>query len=177
MAAINVAADAALTQDNLKAILRYVPETGQFYWVEWRPGVRRGKPAGCVWKAPRADYRIIVIRIDGRLYKAHRLAWLYMTGAWPVGEMDHRNNDPLDNRWTNLREATRTENNRNMRMRSRNSTGEKGVSLSRGGRYVASITVMRKTIYLGTFDILEEAAEAYRSAAAKYHGDFANAGA
>jgi hypothetical protein len=97
-----------LTQERLKELLDYSPETGEFRWQASRGGVRAGDLAGC---ADRLGY--LRITIDGRRHSAARLAFLWMVGAFPVDEVDHRNQVKSDNRWSNLRNATRAQNQAN----------------------------------------------------------------
>jgi hypothetical protein len=158
-----------LTQERLMAVLVYDPSTGVFAWSAPRPKVWVGKHAGGLNED---GYR--KIRIDGRKYFAHRLAFLYMLGQWPVAEVDHKNGFRDDNRWTNLREATRSENNRNASRRGDNSVGLKGVYPMRG-KYVASLQADKKRRFLGTFDCPAAAHFAYIVAADKHHQQFARA--
>jgi hypothetical protein len=114
------------------------------------------------------------LSIDGRQYAAHRLAWLHMTGEWPPADIDHANGDPGDNRWNNLRAATRAQNISNGRKRSTNTSGFKGVSWrSAKEKWQAAITVNGLKRFLGYFDDPAEAHAAYVRAAEKYHGEFA----
>lgn len=94
-----------INQKRLKEVLDYDPATGVFTWrVELNARGKVGDPAGCnSW-----GYR--VIRIDGRLYGAHRLVWLYVHGRWPDAMIDHVNGDRSDNRIENLREANSVQN-------------------------------------------------------------------
>ena len=88
--------------------------------------------------------------------------------------VDHINGNTLDNRRENLRLCTRSENGRNQRKRSDNTTGYKGVVLTKSGmKYYAKIVVHQQMIYLGCYATAEEAARAYDEAAKKYHGPFA----
>jgi len=104
----------------------------------------------------------------------HRVIWAYVGRELPQF-LDHRNRNGLDNRLRNLRPATRTENNRNARLSKNNKSGYKGVSWhSQNGMWRVSITVNYKHIHLGLFHDVEEAAECYRRAARKYHGEFAS---
>lgn len=132
-----------------------------------------GHIAGCLSK--KSGY--ILIRLEGRLYRAHRLAWLYMTGEWPSEMIDHKDGDRANNRFINLRDARGGQNHHNGRMRKTNSSGYKGVSWSKGAeKWSAQIKVNWVKIHLGLFEDPYEAHKAYVSAAAKYHGEFANDG-
>lgn len=162
-----------LTQEYLKSILRYDPETGVFTWLVKRNSrggkVRPGAPAGQVNK-----YGYLVIGIDGERHFAHRLAWLYMTGAWPEDEVDHENRMPGDNRWINLRPATSTQQKINTGMRCDNSSGIRGVWFDAPRRkWSARIGVEKRKIFLGRFDSIDLAAEARRLAELRYFGEYA----
>ena len=150
-----------LSEARLRALLAYDPATGAFHWRVGRR-VRAGALAGMVRKKKR-PYRDI--KVDGVNYCASRLAWLYMTGEWPPDFVDHENGDSLDDRWGNLRAATRSQNGRNSRVRQSNKLGVKGVRKVENGRYAASIGVEEKRVWLGTFDTIEEARSAYAAAA------------
>lgn len=102
-----------------------------------------------------------------------------MTGEWPPHEADHDDNDTLNNKWENIRVATRAQNSQNCRQLIPNAAGLKGVSVHLDGRpkpYLARITVDRKAIHLGSFSVGAEAHEAYKKAAEIYYGEFANFG-
>lgn len=113
----------------------------------------------------------VVIRIAGYLYRAHRLAWLYMTGEWPALAVDHVNRNPSDNRWANLRQATPRQNGANSKPRGAH--GLKGVHLhTRNRRWVAQIKKGGTTVYLGSFDTPAEAHAAYAAEARSVFGPF-----
>lgn len=157
-----------LTQKDLKAQLSYNPETGFFTWVIRKPKVKYGSIAGR--KKP-SGY--VEIRLNLVSYQAHRLAWLYMTGAWPEGDIDHINSIRDDNRLCNLRQANRAQNLCNVGALASSSTGIRGVDLHKAtGRYRARIRVDGKRIELGQYDTAEEAGAAYRKAQIEHHGDF-----
>jgi hypothetical protein len=153
-------------------LLDYDPETGVF---TWKPRGRRNS-----WDARYTGARAgtlengrIVIRIGNRCYKAHRLAWLYVHGAWPDGHLDHANRSPADNRLANLRLATRSQNAANTRKRSDNTSGFKGVCWNKKTRkWVAQVRVKGEARYLGLFDSPEEAYAAYQQAAMAAFGEF-----
>lgn len=153
-----------MTQDQLKALLDYDPETGIF---RWRFAPKRGTPAGAIAGRHRADgYRII--GYDRQRYYAHRLAFLWMTGRMPK-YVDHIDGDPSNNRWSNLREATHKANMQNLKGAKRHSqTGVLGV-IRRGKRFRAYINVDRKQSWLGTFDTVEEAGAAHLEAKRRMH--------
>ena len=167
-----------VTAGRLRSLLHYDPATGTFTWKD-RPNLRPcdrlrivGKVAGCY----AAQINSIVIRIDSRLYLAHRLAWLYVKDEWPEYEIDHRDLNRANNSFLNLRPAEGWLNRANVRVRSHSRIGVKGVSFSRNGkRYVSQISIHGKKQHLGTFDSVPEAHTAYMTAARKQFGEFANA--
>ncbi len=163
-----------LTYERAHQLLEYNQDTGDLIWK--KRGVQpfdwgtAGKVAGFVDE--RAAGRKCV-RIDRKLYLAHRVIWLMVTGSWPAMDIDHKNGNAGDNRFENLRLATVTENNRNTGLSKNSTTGFKGVHFYKAvQKYQAHITVNRKRIHLGYYETAEEAHEAYCKAAADLHGDF-----
>jgi HNH endonuclease/AP2 domain len=154
-----------LTRARLRELLHYDKETGEFRWLE-RVGneVRPGTVAGSV-----------SIQIQRRRYSAHQLAHLYMTGRWGRPMIDHRDGNSTNNRWSNLRLATASQNNANRRRSPHNTAGYKGVSLVPNSRrrWRAAIYKNSRRIHLGTFATPEAAHAAYVTAARKVHGKFA----
>jgi hypothetical protein len=160
-----------ITIDRLKEVLDYDPQTGIFTWkVRTAKRTIVGDTAGCPNKKG-----YIYIRIDTVNYRANVLAWFYVTGQWPSDQIDHENCKRGDNRFSNLREATCTNNAHNRPMRKTNTSGYTGVFWRKGTRrWQAKIMINRKYIHLGCFDEAPDAARAYKEAAKKYHGEFFN---
>src|SRR5262249_27119467 len=159
-----------LSAERLREVLHYCPETGLFYWLKSRGGASSGTDAGTSHK-----YGYRCITIDGTRYYAHRLAWLYVHGEHPTGEIDHRNGSPSDNRIANLRQCSHGQNMRNAARR-RNRSGFKGVCRWRR-KWKAQITVNGRNIHLGLFSTPQEAADAYVNAARLHYGEFARTNA
>ena len=158
-----------LDANALRELLDYNAETGMFTWkVKPAPRYKIGKIAGHVNPRDR-----IVIGINGRLYLASRLAWLYMTGQWPEKDIDHKDGNTLNNRWSNLREATRSQNLANAKIRCGGASRFKGVSWHKGGQKWQAKIKCQKFYYLGLFKTEEEAHSAYQEAAKRLFGEFA----
>ena len=155
-----------ITAEQLRATLKYDAGSGVFFWVNSRRGVSAGQRAGAD-----GGQGYIEIRIDGKKYRAHRLAWLYVYGVWPQ-EIDHINMDKADNRLNNLRIATHSQNMANRRKMPLNKTGFKGVSQN-GSGWRAVIKKNRKFIHIGTYQTPEEAHAAYKTTALKIFGEYA----
>lgn len=155
-----------LTAERLRSLLRYDPETGDFTWIVDRPGSKGiGSIAGV-----RLKHGYVQIMIDGQRYLAHRLAFLWAEGEWPPETVDHRNGDPSDNRWSNLRKASQGENLQNRRKMKNNTSGFTGASWCKSmHRWQASIQVNRKPRHLGYFETAAEAGAAYEAAKAELH--------
>lgn len=158
----------SLTHARLIEALHYNKDTGVFTSL-----IKRSKtPVGTIvgWK----DSGYIKISLDGKVYRAHRLAVFYMTGSWPAHDTDHINGDGSDNRYENLRLATRGQNMMNIGLKKHNTSGWKGVSFyKKTGKWKSQIQSDGKKIGLGYFDDIKEAAEAYIFAALEMHGDYA----
>ena len=155
-----------LSHSALVAALRYEPETGAFIWLVKRGSAVPGKPAG--HRLP--DENRLKLRLFGRLYNAHRLAWFYMISKWPEGDIDHIDGDALNNRWKNLRDVTHGVNMQNIRSpRPNNKAGLLGVVSVRNGTYSSRIRSGGKIIHLGTFRTAREAHEAYIDAKRETH--------
>jgi hypothetical protein len=155
-----------LTRARLRELLDYNEKTGEFCWRQ-RTDVSADHIPG---------QGRLFIRIDERLYAAHQLAWFYMTGRWCKPTIDHRDGDATNNRWNNLRRATRSQNSANRRRPVHNTSGYKGARLCRkSGKWRATIGRNGRTIHLGMYKTPQEAHEAYLKAARKLFGEFARA--
>ena len=167
----------------VRSLLAYDAETGVFTWRP-RPVTlfnatpkRSPKHACANWNARMAGNvagatngdGYVYIKIFGRLHAAHRLAFLIKTGRWPPEEIDHRNGVRTDNRFENLRCATKAENAQNLGPK-KNKSGFVGVSWNANSRaWLAHMRIDGKSVHLGQFSTPEAAAEAYREAKRKNH--------
>jgi len=151
----------SLTQSRLKELLHYNPDTGIFTWIiDSRGPIRKGRIAG----TPQSSH-YISITVDNYRTLAHRLAFLYMTGAMPPNDTDHINGVRHDNRWDNLRCVTRSENLRNQKQRLDNTSGITGVAWANHRRkWRAHIMVKQQFIHLGYFTNLADAIKARNDA-------------
>ena len=157
-----------LTQLRLKEILHYDCELGIFTRAKALPPYKVGEIAG-----HKHHRGYINIRVDGRLYWAHRLAWLYVYGAWPKDQLDHINRNREDNRIANLREASNGENQQNRKVQSTSKTGFTGVTFDKTkGKWCARITKDKKLYNLGHFSNLEDAINTHSEAKRKLHTFF-----
>lgn len=162
-----------LTHSQLVNRLNYNRKTGVFRWHHPNKfcAYRSGDVAGTPHKKG-----YLVITIDGRPYLAHRLAWFFVTGEWPDKQIDHENGIRSDNRFSNLRKATPSQNMWNSRRPRSNTSGYKGVSWSKAlGKWQAQISKHGKRRGLGYFATKEEAHRAYTNAAQDAFGEFARA--
>lgn len=167
-----------LTQENLKEILYYDPISGIFVWLKPNNGyncrIKPGDIAGGLhkyYKKCRTSY--IRIRINRKFYLAHRLAFLYMTGNIPK-YIDHKDNNGLNNKWENLRKASKRDNSANVLIQENNTSGYKGVTFDKSrNKWLAGIKYNYKRINLGRYDTAKEAAMAYDKKALELFGEFA----
>lgn len=168
-----------LSAEYVRSALDYDPATGIFTWRQradrkphWNrrfAGTRAGFPNE---KGIGKNRPYHLIWLGGTPRKAHRLAWLWMTGEWPPLQIDHINGDSLDNRWANLRLATAAQNAANAGMYANNTVGFKGVSPHKCG-YQARIGINGRLKALGVYKTPEEAHDAYMREARRVFGEFA----
>jgi hypothetical protein len=162
--------NSTLTAERCREVLDYNPETGVFTW-RVKPAIRvnAGDLAG--WDRGKG---YLCVNVDHRPYRLHRLAWLWVYGEWPTGEIDHINGIPSDNRIENLRLATNAQNLANRGKTKSNTSGYKGVYLhNQTKKWVASIKHLGKKYALGCFVNPEDAHNAYKTASLRLNQEFA----
>ncbi len=163
----------SITQERLKELLHYDPETGVF--------TRKTRTSNCVSIGDiagntRKKDGYHVIRVRGGRYPAHRLAFLYMEGDFPTHHVDHINHIRHDNRWCNLRHVKRDDNLKNRTLQKNNSSGINGVHWHKcKNKWAVAIGVNKKKVYIGTFMSFFDACCARKSAEVMY-GFHANHG-
>ena len=174
--------------ETLRQLLMYEPQTGRLFWLPrgqhlFRDTLGRTKEHACaIWNARYASREAMTGvnnggyrtgRLFGASTAAHRVVWAMEMGAWPCFDVDHINGDRGDNRIGNLREATRSQNLGNAKVRSDNTSGFKGVAWERRRKlWKSNITVEGRQRHLGYFDTAEEAHAAYCKAASIAFGEF-----
>jgi len=161
-----------IQQREVRELLFYDPETGIFTWRERGRGWFKSDGAHKSWNSRDAGkiagsvhvnskgFQLIVIRLIGRLYSAHRLAWLYMTDEPLPDEIDHINRDATDNRWYNLRASSRKQNSKNKSKYRTNTSGVSGVHWhKKTNKWMARCKVGGRRYHLGYFNDIEDAAQ------------------
>lgn len=153
-----------MNAEELRNLMDHDPDTGEF---TRKTGRFAGKKAGTL-----GQDGYVYINLRGRHYKAHRLAWLFAHGAFPPDQVDHINGVSNDNRISNLRLASNSQNQQNRRkVRVDSKTGVQGVSAV-GAKFMASIKTNGRNVYLGLFGTIDEARAAYLSAKRQLHPFF-----
>ncbi|BCD83620.1 hypothetical protein PSm6_00270 [Pseudomonas solani] len=154
------------THEQILLAIYYDPETGLFK-----------KPKGELTGGCSARGGYLSIYICGARFRAHRLAWFYMTGEWPKQEIDHINGDRKDNRFSNLRTCTHQQNNHNQPIRKTNTSGIKGVYWNKRQRkWRGQVCLNYHIHHTKGFDKIDEAEVAVRALREELHGEFANHG-
>ena len=161
-----------ITQSKLKSQLNYDPDTGLFTWIKSFPKRPIGSVAGC-----KDTQGYISIGLNNKIYRAHRLAWLYEYGEFPKDCLDHVNRIKDDNRLCNLRECCNSENQWNTGICKNNTSGIKGVAwYERTQSYRVRVRVNGKQKHLGYFKDIELAKITAETARLKFHKQFVNHG-
>ncbi len=157
----------SLSQERLKELLHYCPDSGIFTWLsatnknkEWRIGMNAGNlDNGYIW-----------IKINSVKYPASRLAFLYVTGSFPEFEVDHKDHTRNNNKWDNLRHVTRADNSKNQTIHRNNTSGFNGINWRKNrNRWLVRIAVNGKRIYIGMFVNIKDAVEARKQANITYN--------
>ena len=159
----------SVTQKSLLNVFKYSPETGLVTHLWDSASGLRGEPVGF-----KHSEGYLSVSIGGKEYLLHRIIWLMVTGEWPT-QVDHENHNRTDNKWGNLRDVISQQNQMNMGKRENNSSGVQGVRVLPSGKFCAYIMVNRKQLSLGSYDDLEDAISA-RKSAEKVHGFHENHG-
>lgn len=164
------------SREYLLSVFDYEPETGKLRW-KFREGMRKD------WNAQRAGKEAgskktegyLQVGLDGRVLYFHRIVWAIVYGDFPASTViDHIDGDKSNNRISNLRIASNSENNANAKRASDNKSGIKGVSwVKRCQKWHVAVVFEKKNHFVGEFAHLEDAAAAVRIARDKIHGDFA----
>jgi len=169
-----------LTQELLKELLHYNPETGVFTWKARAEKHFKTYKSFKVWNARfpakkagyyevKGDYKRELVSILGKRIKSHRLAWLYVYGAYPENQIDHINGIPTDNRIVNLRDVTNQENCKNVGISKNNTSGGIGISWHKASKkWSAYIKHNYKKIHLGLFLEFDDAVKARKEAENEY---------
>lgn len=161
-----------ITQAELKEMFNYDPNEGVFRarFKRWTSAKNIGEVIGVTNRGVNPS-----VYIERRLYKVSHLAWLYVHGWLPTNQIDHINRNPSDNRISNLREATQSQNKANCRTYRNNRLGLKNIRL-RGGQYEVRCSKDGKTHQFGKYPCLGQAVRAAAAARKELHADFATAG-
>ena len=167
------------TQEYLKELFHYDPETGVFTRKINRGKAKVGDIAGTFSTTNDKNNNSLPktyrsIGIDFKMYREHRLAWVYMTGSAPKEEIDHIDGDGTNNKWSNLREATRSQNGMNRKVKHSTKSGYRGIWIRKNGNFAAEIIINKKKVGLGCYKTLQEARAAYKAAAKLHFGIYAN---
>jgi hypothetical protein len=154
-----------ITQAELKELLHYDPDKGVFTNKVTRNNrAKAGAVTGCI----DTSTGYVSIGVSFSYYRAHRLAWLYMTGSFPSNDIDHIDGNRANNRWSNIRCVTASENNRNRRCPDTNKSGVIGVS-KKGNKWSADIFINGRSKYLGLYPTIEAAAQARQAESLAYN--------
>ena len=155
-----------LTQEYVREIFHYLPETGE---LRWKVGNGRNvKPWQIAGSINGHGHRIV--KVKGKSMQAHRLIWLYVYGNFPNNVIDHKNRIASDNRLDNLRDVSQTDNAQNIGLPKHNKSGHIGVSwIKTHNSWTVYIKVNKKNKWLGYYKCLDEAVAARKAGECKYY--------
>lgn len=159
--------------EEIRDYLGYNEITGNLYWIK-KPNSRINIEtiAGTLHKEG-----YLKIGFRRKIYLAHRIAWFIKTGEQPNEIIDHKDTNKTNNKWENLRKATKSQNEHNTQKQKNNTSGYKGVSWHKpSNKWAANIRLNTKLHHLGYYLSPEEAHAAYCTASVKLHGEFSNIG-
>jgi hypothetical protein len=157
-----------ITQEELKKLMKYNPDNGHFTRLTHSKTSKAR--IGDIYGSVNKTRGYISMRIEGKLEEGHRLAWLYMTGSFSTLQIDHINGNRADNRWLNLREVTKTDNRKNSKIASSNTSGITGVTwVHKLNKWILRINDNGKRITIGYYTDLEEAKVARELAKKEYN--------
>jgi hypothetical protein len=175
----------SISPDELRALLRYEPETGKLFWRPRRAELFKTDNASKIWNSRFPDTEAFTTpdkngylrgTLYGKPFASHRVIWAMCLGEWPDGQIDHVNGIPNDNRIENLRLVNNLQNHKNRKLHRTNTSGVMGVTwYKRHAKWHAWIVVSGKRVHLGYFGAIEEAIKARKIAEAQY-GFHANHG-
>jgi len=165
-----------ITSEIASALFWHDDADGVLRWAFTSAKFKRNDIVGTKTSSAACHTEYRQVKLFGKMYKVHRIIWLMKTGSFPDHYIDHIDGDGLNNRWSNLRSATPSQNMMNQRVRSDSITGIKGVSFDKQrNKWYAYINVDGKRKMLGRHDVLEEAVAARREAEKRLHGEFTGA--
>ena len=150
-----------MTPQKLRELFTWDANTGRIFWKH------KYKSREAFGSVQSSGY--LYGKVMGKNYLAHRVLWALETGRWPNGEIDHINQNKMDNRLNNLRDVCRIENSRNKSRNKNNRSGVLGVARLSSGKWRAYITVRKKQVHLGVFDNIEDAKLARLNASQEYN--------
>ena len=161
-----------ITQEQLKKIVSYNAELGELYWKEHRENIFVGCRVGCVVPRKGCKTKYLQTKLFGKTYYIHQLIWLFETGDLPEDELDHRDRNGLNNKFANLREATRSQQNMNKAAQKNSASGITGVTPFKN-KWQASIKIDGHKHHLGTFSDFDKAVEVRKIAEKTLFKEFA----
>lgn len=170
-----------LTQEYLKSILHYDPESGAFTWINSGRRGWRGKPAGSLFNLKRSRTSYLRIKIKNKNYLAHRLAWLYMYGEMPDSILDHIDENGLNNSISNIRASDESKNIQNVSLKANNTSGYKNVSwFPQTGKWRVSFRLkidgVSRMLSFGLYSNIKDAIKVAAIKREELHEEFANHG-